>query len=215
MGAKKFVWEFQMCRHCRVVDKDRARVQYGYACSVCGKPSEGGLSYFEISIHTLAALIEKASTQLSRFADDTDQSKIHSVAIVIFFCTVREALLNWLIEHLCWAQKVPRLVFERLLADNNVHVKRQNALLPSLTAKKWKALVQQETIASGTDYRGLNDLLERAANARNAFVHEGKSAEIDCSLAAECVEKFSVLLEFYVALHNRYVHPTHLKEVRV
>jgi len=166
-------------------------------------------------VHTLAALIEEAHLQLTRVASDDNHATIHSVAIVIFFCTAREALLNWLIQHLCWAQKIPPRIYDRLLADNNVHMKRQNALLPSLTGKKWKALVEQEGVASNIDFRDLNALLERAADARNAFVHEGKSAEIDRNLASECVKNFPALIEFYVALHNRYVHPLHLKDIRV
>lgn len=126
-----------------------------------------------------------------------------------FFCTAREALLNWFLAHLAWAQKIPKGAFDRLMADNNVYSKRRNALLPSLTGKKWKALVE-EAKGSQLDYGALDALLKRAAKERNTFVHEGKSWHIDRQLAHDCIEQFPSLLSFYVDLHNRYVHPLHL-----
>ena len=202
---------YQICGHCHVVDQDHGRVQHGHVCATCGEPGhEGGMMYFESSIHTMAALIQEASKQLVRRHREIDASQIHNVSIVIFFCTVREALLNWFIKQLSRAQKIPKPIYARLLADNDLHSKRQNMLLPSLTGKKWKALVAEESVSSGINYHALNSLIKRSVDARNSLVHEGRPWQIDDALAMECVNQFPAMLSFYIALHNRYVHPLHL-----
>ena len=211
-SLKEEVRSYHICDHCRVIDRDHERVISGHLCGTCGKPGDGGRMYFEVSVHTLAALIEDAAAQLANAPADSDTSKTQSVAVVIFFCTTRELLLTWLIQYVCWAQRIPLGAFERLMADNKWHAKRQYHLLPSLVGKKWKALIEQETAESANDYVVLNDLLERSSKARNSFMHEGRSWSLDRTLAAECVEQFPVLLSLYAALHNRYVHPVHLKE---
>ena len=164
-------------------------------------------------MHVLTSLIEESANARRRRSSSTRFVSVNvpHIAAVLFFCTLRELLLNWLIEHICWAQKVPIPIRERLLADNNSHTRRQNAVLPSLTGKKWKVLIAQETKASGVDYGALNNILEQAITARNKFMHEGKHWGIDRALAQACADAIPTLLEFYVALHNRYVHPLHLK----
>lgn len=211
----RLVAQYQICADCRIIDRDHHRRQYGYLCPVCGKPGQGGHSYFEISVHVLTSLVEESADARRPRSNSTRFVSVNvpHIAAVLFFCTLRELLLNWLIEYLCGAQKIPKPIYERLLADNNGHARRQNAVLPSLTGRKWKALVAHETKASGVDYGALNDFLERAVAARNKFMHEGKHWGIDRALARDCASSVPALLEFYVALHNRYVHPVHLKAI--
>ena len=203
--------DFQMCRNCRVVDRDQGRIRYGHNCGTCGAPGEGGLMYFEVSVLFLIDLIQEAFQ--SPAVDRTDRNgsirEAHNVSVVLFFCTLREIVLNWLIGHLCWAQKIPKPVYERLLADSNTYALRQNSLLPSLTGKKWKSLVAQESRSSQLDYVELDEFLRKAVEARNKFMHEGKQWGIDRKLAESCIDHIWPLLNLYVALHNRYVHPLH------
>jgi len=84
-----------------------------------------------------------------------------------------------------------------------------NSLLPSLVGKKWKVLIEEETQAPELDYAELDEFVRKAVEARNKFMHEGKHWGIDRNLAEGCVEHIGRLLNFYVALHNRYVHPRH------
>lgn len=166
--------------------------------------------YFEVSVHLLVDLLQETfHTPTSTDSDRTSDHEAHNVSVVLFFCILREIALNWLIEHLCWAQKIPRPILERLLADNNTHSLRINNLLPSLVGKKWKALIKEETQASEFDYAELDEFVRKAVEARNKFMHEGKHWGIDRKLAEGCVEHIWPLLNFYAALHNRYVHPHH------
>jgi len=203
--------DFQICRNCRVVDRDQGRIRYGHKCGTCETPGEGGLMYFEVSILVLIDLMQEAFHTPGGYRQGRDRSirEAHNVSVVLFFCSLREILLNWLIEHLCWAQKIPRPVYERLFADSNTYALRQNNLLPSLTGKKWKVLAAQESRSSKLDYIELDEFMRKTVDARNKFMHEGKRWGIDRTLAEGCIDHIWPLLNFYVALHNRYVHPLH------
>jgi hypothetical protein len=204
--------DFHICRNCRVVDRDQDRIRFGHECSACGASGEGGLMYFELSVLVLIDLMQEAFLTPSGSRENRSGStrQAHNVSVVLFFCTFREILLNWLIDHLCWAQKIPKPVCERLLSDSNTYALRQNNLLPSLTGKKWKSLATEESLSSQLDYVELDEFMRKAVEARNKFMHEGKRWGIDRNLAQGCIDHIGPLLNFYVALHNRYVHPLHL-----
>lgn len=209
-SLSSLVADFQICQHCRIVDRDQARIRYGYMCQTCGTPGAGGHMYFEISVHLLVDLMQEAfQTPSSIESGGPSDSKAHNVSVVLFFCTLREITLNWLIKHLCSAQEIPYPIVKRLLADNNTHLLRMNNLLPSLVGKKWKILIDEETKASKFDYAELNEFLKKAVGARNKFMHEGKQWGIDRNLAEGCVEHILPLLNFHALLHNRYAHPHH------
>ncbi len=131
--------------------------------------------YFEISVHLLVDLLQEAfHTPSSTDSDRTSDREAHNVSVVLFFCTLREIALNWLIEHICWAQKIPKPILGRLRADSNTHSLRMNNLLPSLVGKKWKALIEEETQTSELDYAEMDEFVRKAVEARNNFMHEGK-----------------------------------------
>jgi hypothetical protein len=200
---------FQVCHHCRVVDIAQDRV--GHKCSVCGKSGEGGTMYFELSVHILINLIQEtfhaSNKQYDEETEITIETDAHNISVVLFFCTLREVLLNHLITELCRAQKIPKLVSERLLADNIMYTQRQEKLLPSLVGKKWKKLINEETNKAELDYVKLNAFLEKAVGARNEFMHQGRKWNINREIAEDCLRHISPLLNFYVGLHNHYVHP--------
>ena len=204
--------DFLICRNCRVVDRDQDRSRFGHECTACGASGEGGLMYFQLSVLLLIDLMQEAFHTPSGSGENRDGStrRAHYVSVVLFFCTLREILLNSLIDHLCWVQKIPKPVYERLLSDSNTYALRQNNLLPSLTGKKWKLLATEESHSPKLDYVELDEFMREAVKARNKFMHEGKRLGIDRNLAEGCIDHIGPLLNFYVALHNRYVHPLHL-----
>lgn len=203
--------DFQICRECGVVDRDHGRIQYGHKCSVCGTPGEGGLMYFDMSVLTLIDLMQEAFHGSGGHRGNQSGSvrEGHIISVVLFFCTLREVLLNRLIDRLCKTQNIRKSIYERLLTDSNTYTLRQNNLLPSLTGKKWKALIAEESQCSQLDYIGLDKFLKTTVDSRNKFMHEGKWRGIDNILAGNCIDHIWPLLNFYVALHNRYVHPVY------
>lgn len=203
--------DFQLCRHCQIVDRDLNRLRVGYECPVCSTPSPGGMMYFGLSIHTLINLMQEAFHAASQIHDElteiTIETDAHNISVVLFFCTLREILLNHLIGELCQAHKIPESIHKRLIADNRLHTQKQERLLPSLVGKKWKELIQEQNQQAQIDYEALNDFLQKAVKARNKFTHEGSKWGIDRQLAVGCIRQISPLLNFYVGVHNSYVHP--------
>jgi hypothetical protein len=164
--------------------------------------------YFELSTLLLIDLMQEAFHTRGTARNDGigPNRNAHNVSVVLFFCTLREVLLNSLLGYLHWAQDIPRAVYERLIADSNTYALRQNNLLPTFTGKKWKALIAYESHHSQLDYVELDEFLRKAVDARNKFMHEGKHWGINRALAQGCMDHIWPLLAFYVSLHNRYVH---------
>lgn len=199
-----------ICQNCHVVDMDNRRSRVGYICPVCKAPSKGGMMYFNLSVHALINLMQEAYHSESKaLSNDTqdDRVRAHDVAVVLFFCTLRELLLNNLIKELCHAQKIPQPIYERLLSDNKFHMQRQDQLLPALTGIKWREALQKLKNKNSPDYVKLDDFIIKAVKARNSFMHKGYKWSIPKSMGKECIQNTRPLITLYVELHNYFVHP--------
>jgi hypothetical protein len=202
--------DFLVCPHCQIIDRDRERTRSGYKCSTCGMPGRGGRLYFESSILVLIDLMQEAfHSQPNRSIEESEGAtyEAHNVSVVLFFCTLREVLMNWLIQHLFWALKIPERLQKRLVADSNTYSKKQNDLLPSLIGRKWRAAIESASHDAAMDYVELDGFLQKAVEARNKFMHEGRHWGINRTMANGCIDHTWPLLNLYVALHNKHVHP--------
>jgi len=204
------VGEWQVCQSCRIVDKDRRRSTVGYICPVCGASSEGGLMHFEMSVHLTIDLIKEAFLTEHKIENaGTDyEYKIntHYISVLIFFCTLREILLNSLIRELCWGLKLPEGIYKRLIADNKMHVQKQDKLFASLTGEKWQDALVHLSNEGDSDYVGINDKIRDLVLLRNKFVHKGHGWDIAEEAANDCVRTIAPLLLMYIHLHNEFVH---------
>src|SRR3990167_8799456 len=91
----------------------------GYRCIVCGGESEGGSGYFPINIHILVDLVQQAYHSTTPVGPISGP-QVPGSGTVLFFCTLREALLNtFLLNHLR-AQRVPENLIDKLLDDNKL-----------------------------------------------------------------------------------------------
>lgn len=200
-----------VCDFCRVVDRDRERCTTGYACPSCGMESQGGMMYFSINTHVLVDLIQEAyhappNELLGRGYDGMDS---HSISVVIYFCTLREVLMDNLVSELLVAKEVPEGIRDRLLSDNKLYLKKQNSLFPSLVGEKWKDAVGDLGSGAQIDYVEVDGFVEDAVKARNNFLHEGSRWSINRDLSTGCLRSLWGLISLYVGLHNRYVHPVY------
>jgi hypothetical protein len=209
------IGEWQKCEFCRIVDKDRNRSRFGYECPVCSKPSKGGVMYFEISVHlTIDLIVEAFTTEHKVEHEGTEYEYItntHFISVLLFFCTLREILLNGLIRELCWGLKLPEGVYNRLIKDNKFYIQKQNDLFPSLTGEKWLDALTKLSNSSEYNYVELNKRIKELSDLRNEFVHKGKGFHIDEQVANNCVDSIEPLIILYVELHNLFVHPMYLK----
>lgn len=197
------------CQGCSVLDRNRDRMRTGFVCSECGYESTAGLIYFHVNIHILIDLIQesyhsqKNETGCERLYEGEGP---HDISVVIFFCTLREALLENLISRLLAHNQIPERVQERLLSDNKFYVQKQDKLFMALTGEKWGNAIKALNEAGELDYDAIDQFVREAADARNEFIHSGRKWHINRALSKSCVEHIWGLINLYASLHNRYIH---------
>jgi len=201
------------CQKCRLVDRNSGRMKGGYVCPVCGYISQAGRLYFSINIHILIDLIQE-SYHLGSSEPVTEKlyegSSSHDISVVIFFCTLKEALMDNLIIQLLKANNLPDGVCERLLSDNKFHIQKQDKLFKSLSGIKWSAAISKLNNRSEIDYKDVDEFIKKVSGARNHFIHDGSKWSIDRELSTDCVNNLFGLISIYAELHNDYVHPHYL-----
>ena len=145
---------FHVCQCCDLVDRDHERMKFGHPCPNCGGRSKGGLQYFDLSTHALIDPMQESfhqkPTQSSRLLSS---SNAHTLAVVIYFCTLREVLLEHFLRELMRALQLPRAIQERILADNLFSKQRVEKVFPSLGDEKWKTVVRELSKDSELDYK--------------------------------------------------------------
>lgn len=201
---------WQICEFCKIVDKDRNRSTYGHNCSVCGEPSRGGFMFFDISVSIIIDLIKEAfaSEHKVEYPDTFLEYELntHYISVLLFFCTLRELLLNSLIKDLCVAQSIPENIYNRLTSDNKLHIQKQDKLFKSLTGSKWVAALEELDKDKNNNYVELNENIKRLVQLRNSFTHNGIIWDISQEIGFECVTYIPQLIHMYVHLNNKYVH---------
>jgi hypothetical protein len=207
--------DFHICQHCHIVDRDSDRIMVGHPCSNCGKPSPSGRGYFNLSVHTLIDLMQeffhKDRPEGPHIPDPEFQGvlskKNSKVAVVVFFVTLREVLLENLLYDLMIAQELPGNVCKRLFADSPMHRQRLEKLFPSLVGVTWKIALQAVNKKCELDYIALDAFVRKTVDARNTFLHRGSKYAITEKMAEECLRNIWPLLNLHVYLHNEYVAP--------
>lgn len=210
---------FQICTHCTIVDLDQNRIRGGYKCPVCNKPGDCGHLYFHLGIHSLINLIQEAYNFQKIVSENEDEkviyrtdSRAHYLSIVVFFTTLREVLMQNLLDELANIKNISEPIYDRLLSDNRNYSQKQNNIFPAFLEIKWDDAVKIANGKDEIDYVALNELLVDVVNARNIFLHEGSQYSITKELAEKCILSIWSLLNLYVRFHNDYVHPYYLEK---
>ncbi|OGU51355.1 MAG: hypothetical protein A2080_10885 [Ignavibacteria bacterium GWC2_36_12] len=213
-----FIANFFMCEYCHYVDCNWNRMMVGFKCKVCSKPSDGAIIYFSSSVTSLLNLIQESYHSKFYISESKEENsfeesaKSHYLSVVIYFCTLREVLLQKFLDEMCLLHKIPTLVYERLLADNQMYSQKQNKLFYSMLNIKWEDAIKEANTKDDLDYIYLNTLLKKAVDCRNEFLHKGRDYFIDRKLAEECIMNLWTLLNLYVRFHNDFVHPYYLSK---
>jgi hypothetical protein len=206
---------FYVCQNCHIVDNDHDRIEIGHTCSNCGKPSSGGRSYFGLKVDSLITLMQEFyhSKQLitNEFGEVQDLKWIGNVKlpVIIFFATLREVLLDNLLQELFLARGLPEDICDRLLADSPTYKQRLDKLFRALTGEKWKNALKIISEEQSFDFIALNDFVGEIVNARNTFLHTGIKWAIKEEMAEQCLRNIYPLLSMYTILHNKYVVKYH------
>jgi hypothetical protein len=214
--------DFHICQHCHIVDRDSDRIMVGHPCSNCGKPSPSGRGYFNLSVHSLINLMQeffhKDQVEEPSCSDaglyEVSPKKNSRVAVVVFFVTLREVLLENLLYDLMIAQNLSGNVCKRLFADSPMHKQRLEKLFPSLTGVTWKTALDTVDKTCDLDYIELDSFVRKTVDARNRFLHKGSKYAITEKMAEECLRNIWPLLNLHVYLHNEYVAPYYREDER-
>lgn len=198
------------CQCCSIVDTNMERMRKGFVCPSCSQTTDGTQLYFHINIRILIDLIQEAhlSAEAPVKAEKLYKGEgANDVSVVIFFCTLSEALLENLIIRLMSALNLPWSVRDRMMSDNRFHLQKKNKLFGSLAGDKWSEATAKINAESKRDYIKLDNFVANCAETRNEFVHSGRKWSIDAGLRKSCVNNVWELVNFYAALHNLYVQP--------
>lgn len=195
------------CKSCGVVDSDSGRSRTGHPCSTCLEVGEGGRLAFPISIHVLVDLVQQAYHSASQVGPEKIAPQGENIGTLLYFCALREALLNWFLLGNLRAQQLPTPIVDKLFSDNKLAAEKLNSLFPAVVGVKWNEALASIASQSDPDTKRLDQLMREAAQARNAFMHEGVAWGVDRAFATRCIDALAELTYLFVELHNLYTHP--------
>lgn len=195
-----------ICKNCGVIDRDSDRLKKGYPCKHCNAPSQGGRIAFPLHIQVLVNLVQQAYHSKSSTGDPTAPQG-RDVGTVLFYCSLREALLNNFIVTNLRTRSIEEALISRMLDDNKLASHKFGGLFTSVIGTKWKDAISNLSRTRAKDYMAVSELMQEAADLRNEFLHEGDAWRINRNLAKRCVDSLGQLVSMFVELHNEYTHP--------
>ncbi len=195
-----------ICEKCGIIDTDMDRMRAGHECAECRNVSVSARLALPIAIHILVDLVQQAYHSRSQELPD-GSPHVSGVGTVLFFCSLREALLNWLMGGHLMAQRVPERLQRRLLDDNKLASQKFGNLFESVTGDKWGVAVARASSVEGVDLSQVSDLMKEAAEVRNEFLHQGTGWSADDVLATKCINAVPELVTLFCCLHRVYVRP--------
>jgi hypothetical protein len=200
------VCDHLICRSCGIIDRDYGRMKKGYICTTCQSESECGRMVFPITISVLVDLAQESYHSHYRESIDSGPHG-RDVSVLIYFCTLREALLNALLINHLRSIKTPASIIKQLLDDNKLASQKFSKLFVSIFEMSWKEAVDDVSSSGNFDYRPVSTLMKDAAITRNEFLHEGAAWRISPELGRECMNSMGDLVSLFVELHNKFTHP--------
>lgn len=202
---------YKACRHCHVADVDRRIARFGNKCRVCGLETDGASSFFDLNIALMLDLLQESFRAALRIKNDPQSLSTTAVhaqysSTVIFFRAIKEALLERFVTNYFSVFRVPVSLSKRLLNEFDTDSRRRDILFPALTSLKWKQAITLLT-SKNLDFSKLNKFLKTETDERNKLLHEADHFRIDFDLAKDCLTNLELLLQMFVGLHNKFVHP--------
>lgn len=205
-NASTLICNHLICRSCGVIDRDYGRLRNGHLCSTCGVASEAGRLVFPITIHILVDLVQQVYHSESRVGP-LDGPQSADIGSVLYYCTLREALLTSTLTNNMRARNVPESLISNLLDSNRLANQRFGGLFSSVFDMSWEAAVTEISQKEGFDFRGVSKLMRTATESRNKFLHEGRAWAVTRDFATQCVNSMAEMVDLFVAIHNRHTHP--------
>lgn len=200
------VCDFMICKRCGEVDRDHSQMRTNSLCPVCEKPAGVARLYYPINIHILVDLVQQAYHSYAPVGPISGP-QAPAIGTILYFCTLREALLNHFLLEFLRAENVKTSLIEKMFDDNKLASQKFTSLFSAVVGKRWSDAVGEASAHDVNDYRPVSDLMKSAANIRNEFLHEGTGWSATRDVATECVNSLPALFGLFVALHNIYIRP--------
>jgi len=205
-----FIQGYYICQSCEVVDRDNNRSIVGYKCPRCSIPSPGGNIYYDITVGAIADLIAgfyplPDLDSSSSTGPIPDPPESHRLAILVFFCTLGEVLLQQYLERGMIRLGLPLEIQNRLLQDNMFTTKRIQRLFPILTGVPWQEAVKTVSKRAKTDFKKTVDFYIEANGKRNLLLHLGNKWAVPSDMAKQCFDNIAPLIKLFVEFHNTYL----------
>jgi hypothetical protein len=134
--------DFMICARCGIVDRECSRIIANSPCPACHQNAGRTRLYFGLNIAVLIDLIQQ-SYHSAMPEGQALGPQSSDVAVVLFFCALREALLNNLLDYLCRieASDLKKVATRRKLT------KRKFSSLAELIGKTWDEAVGEVSFA--------------------------------------------------------------------
>lgn len=200
---------YRLCAVCAYVYHENTPAVPSYRCPRCGNDSEGGDPYFVVTISEIADLISHfyplPDLDVHPVVFPPEPSRANSLAILVFYCTLGEILLEHFIERAMTKLALPRQVQERLLDDHRYARQRVEKLFPVLCGVKWKKAINEVSKSSTDNLEAAATFYLEAAEHRNRLLHLGNTWQPPPNIAKQCFDQIVPLIRLFVALHNGYL----------
>ena len=128
------------------------------------------------------------------------------LAVVLFFCTLGEILLEHLVALKTLRLDLPQQLQDRLFADNLGIKSRIDKLFPAMfDGVTFMEALSRVRSSTGIDYKSTVDTYREANSFRNHLLHRGAAWKLDDQLPDRCFAATSDLLAMYAAMHNEMI----------
>jgi hypothetical protein len=200
---------FRLCATCGHVYHDNTPSVPGQQCPRCQTERAGPNPYFVTTISDIADLIAQfyplPNLDVHPLVTPPPPSRANALAILVFFCTLGEILLQHFLERAMQKLDLPPEVQQRLLDDNLFTKQRVQKLFPALCGVKWKDAIKVVSSNSPDNFETTAKFFLETSEHRNRLLHLGNTWQPPSDIAKQCFEQIAPLIYLFVALHNTYL----------
>lgn len=207
---------YWLCKACGFASDDMRVARVGSSCSHCGSPSHGGVLFFPMGVHVMIDLMQEfyhLHPEDSLIHDAlTSNRQHHQLAIIVFYCSLGELLLEHFLSTLMETLNLPQRIQDRLLAD--VSIEKRLALFRLLTNCSFSDSVKQLDNPPSNDFQRVYLYYIEIRDKRNSFLHAGNPFVMETTMPEQCLIDAPILIMLFISLHNKYVVESRPQEKR-
>lgn len=200
-----FLLNFLICRSCGFLYREADCVR-SLECPHCKQVDNTLEDYFPLNASALIDLIQESyQSDVNASSDAENFEYKHCFAILIYFCSFVEILVQDFLEQRMVKMSLPNEVRELLLKDYRYVKTRVEKLFPTLIGRKWKETLKMLTAQSELDFSAAIEFYEQVAEKRNLLVHEGNKWAMPDDMPRNCIFQLDPIIKLFVTLHNEFI----------